>query len=286
MRKYRLLLFFFLFCVAAACASLYMVGSILISPKPSSVGLPPKDMPIEVVQIPRENGALIHGWFLGVDINKAGILLLHGVKSDRREMIDRARFLYREGYSVLLIDMQAHGETAGEYLTFGYLESIDAGRAVEYLRERIGGKVGIIGSSMGGAAALLGTQSNREDAIIIEGVYGTIEQAIKNRIALRLGRVATVLSPLLSWQLEPRLGISLDSLSVVNAVSRLNSPILIISGNQDRHALPSEAQAIFDAANQPKSLWMIEGASHEDLYEYNNESYEKRILDFFTEHLN
>ena len=285
MRKFKLLLFCFLFCAAAACTSLYFVGSILISPKPSSVGSPPKDLPIEVVQIPKENDTVIHGWFLERDLDKAGILLLHGVKSDRREMLERARFFYAEGYSVLLIDMQAHGETAGEYLTFGYLESIDAGRAVEYLRERIDGRVGIIGSSMGGAAALLGTHQNRADAIIIEGVYGTIEQAIKNRIAIRLGNYATMLSPLLSWQLEPRLGISLESLSVVDAASRLHSPILVISGNQDRHALPTEAQAIFDAANQPKSLWMIEGASHEDLYEYNNESYEKRILDFFAEHL-
>lgn len=286
MLKLKLLLLCFIFCVAAASTSLYIIGSILISPKPSSVGLPPEDLPIEVVQILKEDDLPIHGWFLEGDLGKAGILLLHGVKSDRREMLDRARFLYGEGYSVLLIDMQAHGETAGEYLTFGYLESIDVERAVKFIRERIDGRVGIIGSSMGGAAALLGIQSSNADAIIIEGVYGTIEQAIKNRIALRLGNIATVLSPLLSWQLEPRLGISLESLSVVNAVYRLHSPILIISGKQDRHALPSEAQAIYDAANQPKSLWMVDGASHEDLHKYNKEHYEKRILDFFLKHLN
>lgn len=285
-KRVRIFLGCTIFGLAFAFIGLYFVGGILVSPKTASVGSPPKDLPIEIVRIPKGDSSLVHGWFLQGRPDRAGVLLLHGVRADRREMLDRARFLFSAGYSVLLIDMQAHGETSGEHITFGFLEALDARVSVEYLRGRVNGrKIGVIGSSMGGAAALLGDQPVTADAVILEGVFATLTQAIENRIVNRLGGFGKVLSPLLSSQFEPRLGIPLESVSPVNAISKLRSPVLIISGAEDRHARPSEAQAIYDAANQPKSLWFIDGAQHQDLHRYNEEDYERKILTFFSQHL-
>ena len=214
------------------------------------------------------------------------MLLLHGVGANRKEMLERAKFLFLAGYSVLLIDMQAHGETSGEHITFGFLESIDVHASLKFLRARVDGrKIGIIGSSMGGAAALLGEQPANADALILEGVFGTLEQAIENRIVIRLGSLGRVLSPLLFLQFEPRLGIPLESMSPATAVTNYHGPVLIASGTEDRHALPLEAQAIFDSANQPKSLWFVEGARHQDLHRYDTHSYQRKVLSIFQEHL-
>ena len=276
MLKPKVILLLLFLTTALACLILYFLGSILVSPKPSIIGTPPQELPIEVVRMPKGNNESTQGWFLKGEPDKAGILLLHGVKSDRLEMLDRARFLFSEGYSVLLIDMQAHGETPGEHLTFGVLESIDAHIGLAYLKGRVeNNKTAVIGSSMGGASALLGQHPLDADAVVIEGVYATLEEAIANRIAIRLGQPAKILTPLLSLQLEPRLGISLDSVAPVKAISQLQAPVLIISGAQDKHALPSEAQAIYDNANQPKSLWIVDGASHEDIHKFDSAKYEE-----------
>jgi uncharacterized protein len=53
------------------------------------------------------------------------VLLLHGVRADRLAMVSRAQLLTRQGFSVLLIDLQAHGATPGEAITLGYRESTD-----------------------------------------------------------------------------------------------------------------------------------------------------------------
>ena len=58
---------------------------------------------------------------------------MHGVRSNRLQMLDRARFLNKFGYSVLLFDFQAHGESIGDHITFGYLESLDANAGYSYL---------------------------------------------------------------------------------------------------------------------------------------------------------
>jgi alpha-beta hydrolase superfamily lysophospholipase len=58
--------------------------------------------------------------------------MAHAVRADRRSMLGRAEFLHRAGYSVLLFDAQAHGESPGDRITFGYLEALDAAAAVSF----------------------------------------------------------------------------------------------------------------------------------------------------------
>ena len=286
LRVARLLVSAFVFSIVTGFFAIYIIGGILVSPKQAMVGQPPIGLPIEVVQISKTEDSWVSSWFVKGEPHKAGVLLLHGVGSDRREMLERAKFLHAAGYSSLLIDMQAHGETDGEFISFGFKESLDARVALDYLRQRVASKkVGVIGSSMGGAAALLGGRPLNPDALVLEGVYASLDQAIENRIAIRLGSASKALSPLLSLQYELRLGIPLESVAPLIAIKELHSPVFILSGSKDRHALPSEAQALYDAAHQPKSLWFIEGAAHQDLHRYDKAQYEQEILNFFSNYL-
>lgn len=108
-------------------------------------------------------------------------------------------------------------------------------------RTRIaGGSVGVIGVSLGGAAALLGTKPIQADALVLEAVYSTFERAVENRIAMRIGNYGRILAPLFRWQVKPRLGISTSSLSPLAAISQLSAPVLKLDGTKDRHTLPSE----------------------------------------------
>jgi uncharacterized protein len=274
---------------AAVCLcfiGLYSIGSMLIAPALHGVGKPPADLAVEVISIDRADAGDISGWFIAGDPNKAGILLLHGLRSDKAAMVERARFLSKAGYAVLLIDMQAHGETPGGYITFGYLESRDAYDGVQYLRRRMPGKpVGVLGVSLGGAASLLGVAPLRVDALILEEVYSSIEHAVENRIAMRLGGFGQALAPLLLWQLEPRLDIATEALAPITAISAVKWPVMIIGASDDRHTLLAETEAMFAAAPEPKTLWVVEGAEHEDLYRFLPKAYEEKVLEFFDSHL-
>jgi pimeloyl-ACP methyl ester carboxylesterase len=134
----------------------YAVGSALMAPSPSLVGDLPEDLVGESVLIPSESGSLLHGWFVPGRHN--AVVLLHGLHASRRNQLDRARLVHGAGYSVLLFDFQAHGESSGSNVTFGYLESRDARAAVDYVRRRLPGqKVAVIAQSMGGAGCNPGT---------------------------------------------------------------------------------------------------------------------------------
>lgn len=268
-----------------AFGAVLAVGGYLVAPALRPVGDPPAWLAAEPVAIPTD-GSMTHGWLAMGPPDRPGVVLLHAVRSDRRSMLGRARSLREAGYSLLLIDLQAHGETAGEAITFGVREAAGVHAAVDYLRERVGGQpVGVIGVSLGGAAALLGPAPVDVDALVLESVYATIDQAIANRLQLRFGRLGRYLAPLLSWQIEPRLGIARYALAPVTAIGRLDAPVLLISGDRDRHTLPQESERLFQAARAPKALWLVDGARHQDLHAFVPTAYEERVLTFFATHL-
>ncbi|MCM3904833.1 MAG: alpha/beta hydrolase [Pyrinomonadaceae bacterium] len=201
-------------------------------------------------------------------------------------MLDRSRFLAHAGYSVLLFDFQAHGESTGERITFGYLESRDAQAAVNFLRSNAHDeKIGVIGVSMGGASALLASPPLDVNAMVLEMVYPTINQAISNRLTMRLGGWASTLTPFLAWQLKPRLGIDSEVLRPIDHVGTISVPKLFIVGAEDQHTTIEESRQMFNAAREPKELWIVEGAKHVDLYWASKRDYERRVLDFFERYL-
>ena len=263
-------------------AAVWIAGSILTAPAHRAVGDPPAELAARKVQFQSQSGATIHGWFVPGKKGAGAIILMHGVRANRLSMLDRARFLNRAGLSVLLFDFQAHGESAGEHITFGYLESRDAQAAVDFLRVNAQGeKIGVIGESMGGAATLLASPPLDVDAMVLEMVYPTINQAVSNRVTARLGSWAGILTPCLTWQLKPRLGISSDALRPIDKVGGIRVPKLFIVGAEDQHTTLGESEQMFAAGAEPKELWIVEGAKHTDLHVQKKEEYERRVLSFF-----
>jgi fermentation-respiration switch protein FrsA (DUF1100 family) len=214
------------------------------------------------------------------------VVVLHGVRADRSTMLPRAEALVGAGYAVLLPDLQAHGESSGDQITFGHLESQDAIAAVSFLRGRLPGmRLGGIGVSLGGAAFLLAREPLSLDALVIEAVYPTIEEALGNRLALRVGPLSRMLGPLLLLQIGPRLGIAADALRPLEAIRRLSCPVLVLSGTADLHTTEAETRRLFAAAPEPRELWLLDGARHEDLFRYDPEGYRARVIPFLDRYL-
>lgn len=267
----------------AAC---WFVGSALTAPSQAQVGAPPLDLQAEVVDWATQDGHRLHGWFVKGRPRQGAVILVHALRADRRSMVSRARFLMKAGYAVLLIDLQAHGENPGERITFGFRESRDVRAAVAYLRVRLPEeRIGVIGSSLGGAASLLGQTVLPVDALVLEAVYTTIEEAVENRIAIRLGGVGRYLAPLLLWQVKFRLGVDPSSLAPITRIGGIAAPVLVIAGGKDRRTTIGQTRALFKTAPSPKSLWVIEGAGHLNFYGFAGKAYEGRVLGFLKAHL-
>ena len=264
----------------AASAGVWTMGAVLTHPARAVVGAPPADFPARDVSIRSSSGALVRGWF-APGSGRGVVLLLHGVRANRLSMLDRARFLHDAGYAVMLIDFQASGESSGDAITFGYLESRDAAAALAELRRLAPGeRVGIVGTSMGGAAALLADPPLDADAVVLEQVYPTLSQALDDRLALHAGVVGRWFAPLLAATVKPRLGVTMERMRPIDRIGRIHAPKLLVAGDADRHTRIAESMAMYQAAAEPKALWVVHGAAHVDLCRYGGREYRARLLAF------
>ena len=176
----------------------YWVGTQLTAPAPDNIGTLPPFLSGTSVNFTNSTGNLLAGWYLPGRVECGAIILMHSIRSNRRSMVGRARFLHKAGYSILLFDFQAHGESEGTTIAFGALEKKDARAAVQFVaHQRPSAPIGVIGFSLGGAAAVFNGPDLGADALILEAVYSTLEHAVINRIRQRVGSLARPLAHIL-----------------------------------------------------------------------------------------
>jgi fermentation-respiration switch protein FrsA (DUF1100 family) len=154
--------------------------------------------------------------------------------------------------------------------------------SLRYIRQQLPGeRVGIIATSMGGAATILSGPEVAADAVILEQVYPTIRQATEDRLAIHLGPMGPWLAPVMLMTLHSHLDIYPDQLRPIDHIGQLSMPKLMIVGDSDRNTTLTESFAMYRAASGPKDLWVVRGASHVDLCRYAGVDYQVRVLDFF-----
>lgn len=275
-----------LLAVLGGLAAAWLVGAALVAPQHHPIGPAPPDLAVAPVTIAGPDGPVC-GWYITGRPEMASVLLLHGIRADRRAMLGRARLLSRQGYAVLLIDLPAHGESGGERITLGWREAQGVVAARDWLRrQRPGHALGVIGVSLGGASVLLGPMPAGYDAVVLEAVYDDAGNALRNRIAIRMGDTAArLLWPLLAVQAGPRMGVPLSQLRPVSRMDGLGAPVLVIAGGKDRHTTPAQSRSLFAHARAPKSLWMLPAAAHQDFLRADPAGYRRHVLDFLARYL-
>ncbi len=280
------------FCIVVGCSALligvvaaWVIGGRLVAPARAEIGAPPAELNGVSIELQSDSGEIIRGWHLVNVDSRSVVVLTHGIRGNRRAMLPRARELFRRGYSVVMIDLQAHGETPGTNITLGHLERHDVAAAVSYARrEHPSEGIGVIGVSLGGASALLASPMGL-DALILEAVFPSISAAVHNRVSAQLGPFSWLPASLLLLQLQPRLGVAPANLRPIDHIPNIGCPVFIVSGVEDQHTTVDEAKQMFDAAVEPKQMWLVPNAAHVDLHQAAPAEYESKVIEFLAGHM-
>lgn len=271
---------------AAALACTWLAGELLSRPARRTLGAPPPALQGQTIALRTDTGEAVAGWAADGRPGGGAVLLLHGVRSDRRQMLDRAQWLHREGYAVVLIDLPAHGESSGDRITFGQRESAGVQAALaEMARRWPRERIGVIGVSLGAASAVLAPALPGVKALVLESMYPTIDDATRNRLRHVLGPPGAMLTPALLWQLPLRAGVSPGALRPIDHMATLPAPVLILGGAVDAHTTPAETMRLQAATGPTARMWLVPGAAHVDLHGWTRTDYERRVGAFLQEHL-
>ena len=282
----RRAIFAFLALIGVSVVGTLGAGEVLSRPVLKAIGPPPADLPAQTLSLRLPNGDPVVGWTLPGRPGRGAVLLLHGVRANRRQMVSRARWLHGLGYAVTLVDLPAHGESTASRITYGLNEADGVRAALTHVRRTSPGeRIAVVGASLGAASLVLARPDPAPDAVVLESMFPKIEDAVADRLAIHLGAWAKPLASALLWQLPWRLNVSPAQLRPIDALPALHAPVLIAAGSLDQHTTIDETRRLFAAANEPRSLWIVDGAAHVDLHAFAPDEYEARVGGFLERHL-
>ena len=268
-------------------AGAWIFGSVAAQPHVAAVAAPKS--PGRVVHLVATDGVRLEGsYWPGHRTSSPAILLLHGINSSRASFTRHALWLNGLGYGVLAIDFRGHGGSAAVPRSFGLYEARDVAAGLAFLRSGTPNRrVGLIGTSLGGAAALLDDHGPPAvQAMVLQAVYPDLRDAIFNRIARVVDRpLAWVGEPLLSYQSWPRYGVPPGRIAPINALRRFRGSVLIIGGTADSNTTVADTLALYRAAPGPKSLWLLNGFGHAATGSIFNNEYRRRVQALFASSL-
>lgn len=251
------------------------------------------DAGLESVSVSADDGAALRGWvFTPSRPNTHSVLLLHGITSNRAAMTGIARLFLDAGYRTLAVDLRAHGDSDGEFGISGPREADDVRRWIAWLRNgQSRGCVYAFGGSLGAGLAVQAADAPGLCAVVAVSVFANLRETVFDRIGERLhtgpwaGR--TLLRPGVEFGFmyaQFRYGLDLAAASAADAVAGPGAPILLIHGTDDDNTPVRHAQSIHAVNPARVSLWLIPGATHENVGQVAGSAYSDRILGFFADH--
>ncbi len=242
-------------------------------------------LPYDEIQLPTTDGLLLSGWFIP-GRKAAAVILAHGRGGSCSNMILHIEALHKGGFSLLALDLRAHGRSQGDTSTFGALEAQDILAAVDYLRTRQEvdcDQIGAFGVSLGAQAVLRAADATPAiRAIGVEGLGSmTLEDHGGRPTSLRRW-INYLLNWFIYWLGEAMSGIASPE-STTSIIRRVKRPVLLISTGKGREQHFN--RLFYDAAAEPKTLWELPRAKHGEGLLQEPETYREKLVQFFDDAL-
>ena len=240
--------------------------------------------PHEEVSFTTSDGLELRGWYIPSK-NRAAIIAFAGRRGPQRP----ARMLARHGYGVLLFDRRGEGDSEGDPNIFGWAGERDIRAAVAFLQSRPdvdANRIGGIGLSVGGEMMIeAAAESDGLSAIVSDGAgIRSIREALavsEMRKRFEGALVHAVVTPgvaLFSNTMPPS---SLEDLAGRIAPP----PVFFIYAVPGQGGEAELTELYYEAAREPKEIWLVPGAGHTGGIEAQPEEYERRVVGFFDDAL-
>ena len=218
------------------------------------------------------NEKQLFAWFIPAPGSRVApaLVIAHGWGGNAETMLPLAGPLHRAGYALVIFDARNHGRSDPD--TFSsmprFAEDID--QIVDWLKLRPGvdpKRIGVLGHSVGAAAALLAA-SRRRDLAAVVSVAAFAHPGTVMRRLLASKRVPYV--PL-GWYvlqyIQHVIGYRFDDIAPLNTIGRVRCPVLLIHGSDDLVVPVADARALYARLQgQPGRLLVVDGShdSYED----------------------
>jgi uncharacterized protein len=235
---------------AALIAIMSLMESRLLFFPTKSLDATPSDFGLESddLRLTTSDGVALRGWWIRAGGRRI-VLLFHGNAGNVSHRLERAKlFAERLGTDLFLVDWRGYGLSAGKPSESGLyrdgLAIYDAARERGFSPEQIV----LLGESLGCPVALEVALQRPVSRVALETPFLSVP-------ALARRHYPFVPSFLVRSRFDAE-----------SRVRRVTAPKLIVAAERDEIAPPSHARRLYEVAAEPKELYVVPGAGHNDAY--------------------
>jgi len=284
--------FVFLFIIVFIAINNIAPYAIIQPPKINENSSPEKlGLNYEKQEIESFDGIKLNGYWIKTDQEKVKgiIIFVHGIGGCKEHFLGLAKELKKVGIESIAIDNRAHGESGGQYCTFGAKEKMDISAIINSIKTKNAEiPIGIWGNSLGGAIAIQSlAYDERLKFGIIESTFTDLSQIVfdyKTRVLKGFG------SKLLSDYALKRAGqigdFNPNDVKPIQRVQEIEQPVFLAHGDADENISYKYGVALFEnLKTEHKTFFSVKGGGHTNLFDKGGTVYRDSIMTFINHNL-
>ena len=227
--------------------------------EPEAFGLVAEDVWFE-----SSDGTRLHGWWMPHPSARGTVLYCHGNTGSIAHRIGVFRHLQRLKVHLLAFDYRGYGRSSGSPSETGLFQDVRA--AYRYLVEVLdqdSAEILLFGHSLGGAVAVDCALDCPIAGLVVQSSFTHIRDAAK------------AMFPTLPMHLA-----ATRQFRSIEKVDKIRAPKLFIHGDCDESVPVELGEKLFEAASEPKELYIVRRAGHNDVHRYGGMRYLRRLSRF------
>ncbi len=239
---------------ATGCSGLFFYPSREMQESPAVKLFPHRD-----IEFQASDGVALHGWFFPAADSRGSILVLHGNAENLSTHVNSVLWLVKEGFNLFIIDYRGYGLSDGEPNLVGAHRDADAALETLFLMPETGpDRVVVLGQSLGGSIAVytIAHSRHREKirALVIDSAFSSYRRIGREKLA----------SSCFTWPFQYPLSWTVrDDYSAERWIGKISPvPVLILHGRDDTVVPAPHGRRLFEAARDPKQLWLTATPGH------------------------
>lgn len=215
------------------------------------------------------------------------VIFFHGYTSNHvQEGAIFHKFWHEHGFNVLAVDLRAHGESEGKYITYGVKDRKDAAEWVKLIIRLFGenSEIYFHGVSMGCATALMAAGENlpaNVKGMVADCGYTTAYEQFCRVIRMWFHLPPIPLIPAANLLCGIICGWHFKECDTRKCLSLSEIPVLFIHGEKDGFIDKGMSVENYNACKGRKKLVLFQNADHAESFYKDPERYEREIEEFF-----
>ena len=237
-----------------------------------------------------EDGLVLNARYFPREDSHLYAIVCHGYCGNSAQMAGYAMQFYNMGYSVLVPDARAHGESEGEYYGMGWLERSDVlGWANQLIEADPDAQILLFGVSMGGATVMMtaGEDLPAQIRCIVEDCgYTSVWDEFSVQMKSLFGAPDFPLMYTTDLVCRLRAGYGFKEASSVEQLKQAKIPMLFIHGEEDTFVPYSMLDQVYTAcASAKKEKLTVPGAAHGVAASTDPELYWNTVESFLSKYM-